>query len=162
MAITIKNRALTDFGFYIIVIVTAALAWESQNYMTVESQRLQKQSQDGILGEKLTQLNDVQQRQLDAYLEVNRLLTTFGTTILGALGFVLFGRERARTWTRHRWAEFAFLDFRDSSAGRPPLRSLHAHLPSPLSVPEVDSRNFARWAPGPRFRSHGQLGKGRD
>jgi hypothetical protein len=105
MTMTIKNRAISDFGFYIIVIVIAALAWESQNYMTVQSQRIQqKQSKDGIVGEALTKLNDVQQRQLDAYLELNRLLTTFGTTILGALGFVLFDRERARTWTQHRWA----------------------------------------------------------
>lgn len=105
MTKTIKDRAISDLGFYIIVVVIAALAWESQYYMTMQSQRVQqKQSQDGIVGEALTQLNDVQNRQLDAYLEVNRLLTTFGTTLLGALGFVLFGRERARTWRKHRWA----------------------------------------------------------
>jgi hypothetical protein len=93
------------FGFYIVIIFVATAAWQSQSYMTSLSQRrLREQSQGGIVGTALTQLNDVQQRQLDAYLEVNRLLTTFGTAILGAFGFLLLGQEKPGTWQRHRLA----------------------------------------------------------
>jgi hypothetical protein len=72
--------------------------------MTSLSQRRLSEEVGGIVGTALTQLNNVQERQLDAYLEVNRLLTTFGTTLLGALGILLFGQHKSSTWERHRWA----------------------------------------------------------
>ncbi len=96
---------LGHFSFYIVVGVVATAVWQSQGYMTSLSQRrLHEQSQGGIVGTALTQLDDVQKAQLDAYLEVNRLLTTFGTAILGALSFLLFGQEKPGTWQRHRLA----------------------------------------------------------
>lgn len=105
MARTIGGPRISDFSFYVVVIFVAAVVWQTQSYMTVLGQR-QLQSADGIGGTAITQLSDIDQRQLDAYLEMNRLLTTFGTTMLGALGFLFFGQERAVTWTRHRWAVF--------------------------------------------------------
>ncbi len=50
----------------------------------------------------MAQLDNIQERQLDAFLEMNRLLTQFATTLLGALGFLLFVRRGSGT--RHRWA----------------------------------------------------------
>jgi hypothetical protein len=45
---------------------------------------------------------DLAKQQIDAYLEVNRLLTTLATTVLGALGFILFrageGVRTLRLW----------------------------------------------------------------
>jgi hypothetical protein len=105
MARRIVRSGFGDFGFYIVVVSVAILAWQSQSWMTSLSQRqLREQSQAGIVGTALTQLDNIQERQLDAYLEVNRLLTTFGTTLLGALGFLLFGQQKVGTWNRHRWA----------------------------------------------------------
>ena len=100
-----KSLQLSSFGYYIIVALVGIGVWKIQGYMTSlsQSQTIQ-QSEDGVIGPALTQLDNIQERQLDAYLEVNRLLTTFGTTLLGALGFLLIGQKRAVEWTRHRWA----------------------------------------------------------
>jgi hypothetical protein len=110
MARTAGSHGIGDFGFYIVVIFVAIVSWWTQSYMASVAQRqLTRQApKDGIFGAvvPVTELTNVQERQLDAYLEVNRLLTTFGTTLLGALGFLLFGQQKAGTWKRHRWAAF--------------------------------------------------------
>jgi hypothetical protein len=95
---------IRDFGFYLVVIPLAIILWLSQSWMTLLSQRILKDQGGGIVGPAVTQLDNVQERQLDAYLEVNRLLTTFGTTLLGALGVLLISQHKASTWERHRWA----------------------------------------------------------
>ena len=99
-----QRPRIGDFGFYIIVIAVAAIAWLSQSKMTSLSQRRLQEEAGGIVGTARTKLDNVQERQLDAYLEVNQLLTTFGTTLLGGLGFLLFAQQKERTWARHRWA----------------------------------------------------------
>ncbi len=107
MARAVGRHRLADLGFYIVVVFVGIVVWQIQGYMTLlDQRRITQQSQSGVIGPVLTQLDNVQERQLDAYLEVNRLLTTFGTTLLGALGFLLIGQQRAGTWTRHRWACF--------------------------------------------------------
>ncbi len=110
MAQTTGGLGIRTIGFYIAVVFFAIAAWGTQSWMSALAQRqlVEKAPTSGIFGEAVpvTQLTDVQQRQLDAYLEVNRLLTTLGTTLLGALGFLLFGQQKAGAWTRHRWAAF--------------------------------------------------------
>lgn len=104
---TIPRLKLGGFGFYIIVGLISILVWQTQSYMTsLSERRLRQQAQGGVVGSSPTQLDSVQERQLDAYLELDRLLTTFGTTLLGALGFLLFGWQRAGSWTQHRWASY--------------------------------------------------------
>jgi hypothetical protein len=108
MPTQIPKSIAEGFGFYIIVVVLAAIAWLSQDDMTARTQRFLKanaQAQGGVVGQAVV-LDDTKQRQLDAYLEMNRLLTTLGTTLLGGLGFLLFGREKGAPMTRHRWAAF--------------------------------------------------------
>ena len=51
-------------------------------------------------------LSDVETKQLDAYLELNRLLTTLGTTMLGAVFFLMFDSSRKLVWKRRWWAAF--------------------------------------------------------
>jgi hypothetical protein len=103
-----RTLKIAGFGYYIVVALVGFGVWKIQGFMTSlsQSQTIQ-QSEDGVIGQALTQLDNVQERQLDAYLEVNRLLTTFGTTLLGALGFLLIGQKRAIEWKRHRWAALA-------------------------------------------------------
>ena len=108
MGRTTGSRSIGDFGFYVVVILVAIVSWGTQSYMTSlpKHQLRDKAPPGGIFGEAVpvTQLTNVQERQLDAYMEVNRLLTTLGTTLLGALGFLLFGQQKADAWTRHRLA----------------------------------------------------------
>lgn len=106
MAQTSGSSRFAEIGFYLVVLLVAVVAWKTQSFMATEAQRqfAAQTPSDGIYGQPLTQLDGVQEKQLDAYLEVNRLLTTFGTTLLGALGFLLFGQQKASDWTRHRWA----------------------------------------------------------
>jgi hypothetical protein len=107
---TTGGLGIGGFGFYIAVVFCAIAAWGTQSWMSSLAQRqlIEKAPASGIYGEAVpvTQLTDIQQRQLDAYLEVNRLLTTLGTTLLGALGFLLFGQQKAGAWTKHWWAAF--------------------------------------------------------
>ncbi len=42
-----------------------------------------------------TVLSDLQDKELTAYLDMNRLLTTLSTTMLGAIGFLMNSRESA-------------------------------------------------------------------
>lgn len=57
-------------------------------------------------GEKPGSINSVEQQQLSALLEMNRLITTLGTTLMGALGFLL-ANHRAHSRLRDMWAAFA-------------------------------------------------------
>ena len=58
----------------------------------------------GIAGEVVTQCSGVQTQQFDAYLEINRLLTTLGTTLLGAVFYLLFSGGKNLAWKRRKWA----------------------------------------------------------
>jgi hypothetical protein len=104
MAPRIPKAIIESVGFYLIVVALAAIAWQTQKDMTTISQRF-LESQGGVAGASVV-LDNIKERQLDAYLEMNRLLTTLGTTLLGALGFLLFGREKGAPLTQHRWAAF--------------------------------------------------------
>ena len=94
---------IINLGFYILVIVVGIGAWASQSYMKSLAQK-QILSQGGIVGPELERLTDFQSKQLDAYFELNRLLTTLGTTLLGAVFFLLFGGFKAPAWEQHQWA----------------------------------------------------------
>ena len=103
MAQPSQRPKITDFGFYIVVIAVGIGAWASQNYMQSIAQK-QLVAQGGIAGPVLQTLTDLQSKQLDAYFDLNRLLTTLGTTILGAVFFVLFGGRKGSGWDQHWWA----------------------------------------------------------
>ena len=104
MAGPIGRSTIRDLGFYVVIVAVAIGVWQIQGHMTSSYQRRILQQQGGITGPALSKLDDLQQRQLDAFLEMNRLLTTFGTTLLGALGFLFFGGHGVGDLNRHRWA----------------------------------------------------------
>jgi hypothetical protein len=55
----------------------------------------------------VTNLDAGQSKELDAFLEMNRLITTLDTTLLGAMGFILAnGRKTQRSGTT-MWIAFA-------------------------------------------------------
>jgi len=52
-------------------------------------------------------LSASQAKQLDAFLEMNRLVTTLGTGLLGAIGFLLANGRNAGSPARELWAAIA-------------------------------------------------------
>jgi hypothetical protein len=100
----ILRLRVADFGFYIIILLIAIAAWESQRYMYAAGEREIIGSSGGVAGEVVDQCSGVQTQQIDAYLEINRLLTTLGTTLLGAVFFLLFNNSKTLNWKRRRWA----------------------------------------------------------
>jgi hypothetical protein len=113
MADTSPRIKLKDFGFYIVVFLIAVVAWESQTlmYKKGENQILnQSIANGGVVGEVLSQCNGVQTQQIQAYLEINRLLTTLGTTLLGAVFYLLSGGTKF-VWTCRRWAALTGMIF---------------------------------------------------
>jgi len=97
MVRTTGHLRLGRFGFYIGAIAIAVVAWLAQRY-TSGQQIFESQV------ESLTQLQD---QQLQAFLDMNRLLTTLGTTMLGALGFLLASRSKDRAGSSVRWSALA-------------------------------------------------------
>jgi hypothetical protein len=51
-------------------------------------------------------LTTAQGRQLDAFLEMNRLLITLGTALLGATGFLLVNGHKMEAGSRALWTAF--------------------------------------------------------
>jgi len=84
------HTVLRRFGFYLGVLVIAGAVWEVQHYL---------QSAPAIYDSI-----PIQTEAVSAFLEMNRLLTTLATTLLGALGLLLFGGFRGKSCSRELWA----------------------------------------------------------
>jgi hypothetical protein len=83
----LTRPAIARLGSYLGVIGLPLLVWRVQDRMFSTSYiEIQTES-----------LSPLQEKQLDAFLEMNRLLVTLATATMGALGFMLSaGRERIR------------------------------------------------------------------
>jgi hypothetical protein len=102
VAIPQLKARLRELIVYGVIILVAVISWESQDFMK-KSAAHRLALQGGIAGEVVKELSNVQTKQLDAYLELNRLLTTLGTTLLGAIFFLMFNNSRF-VWKRRTWA----------------------------------------------------------
>lgn len=107
MAQLILRLRVKDFAFYIVILFIAAAAWQGQRYMYATGEREVVLENGGIAGEVVSECSGVQTQQIGAYLEINRLLTTLGTTLLGAVFFLLFSNGKTLSWKRRRWAALA-------------------------------------------------------
>ena len=85
-------------GFYISVIVFAVVVWRSEVFI---------QNRPQVYGELISDLSPLQEKQLGAFLEMNRLLITLGTALLGAMGFLLVNTHKARSSARQLSPAFA-------------------------------------------------------
>jgi hypothetical protein len=83
--------------FFCIAVVTGVIVWGVQEYMYFQGR--------AYIEERLDALSALQDKQLSAFLEMNRLLTTLGTTLLGATGFLLNTRRRGAE--PHMWLGLA-------------------------------------------------------
>jgi hypothetical protein len=92
-------RLIRDSGFYICATVLAIASWYIQGWIWSKS----LPPPNTVLG-TATPFSDTIKQAVEAYLEVNQLLTTLATTVLGALGFVLFRRGAVNVRTPRLWA----------------------------------------------------------
>lgn len=104
----------TDYGFYVAVILLAVLAWAGQSYMQWLATR-QIQAQGGVAGPVLDRLNGLESKELDAFLEINRLLTTLGTALLGGIFYLLFDSGKTLMLKQRKWAAILGLLFVSTS-----------------------------------------------
>ena len=84
-------------GFYIGTVAIALAAWQVQRYVAGQY----------ILEPLVESLNQLQEKELQAFLDMNRLLTTLGTTMLGALGFLLASGRSDQRGLSVRWPALA-------------------------------------------------------
>ncbi|MFZ0820181.1 MAG: hypothetical protein WAM91_08930 [Candidatus Acidiferrales bacterium] len=104
MAKNFRRLIFSGVGFYIVILLIGIVAWEGQSYMYAAGEKELVDSQGGIAGESRDKCTAVQTQQIDAYLEINRLLTTLGTTLLGAVFFLLFSTGKTLAWKRRKGA----------------------------------------------------------
>jgi hypothetical protein len=84
-------------GFYIGAVAIALAAWQFQRYISGQQ----------IFESQVESLTQLQEQQLQAFLDMNRLLTTLGTTMLGALGFLLASGSKGQARSNVRWSALA-------------------------------------------------------
>lgn len=78
MTRSIVRATIHRLVFYVGATAVVLLVWQVQKHVT------------GAYFEPLIDsLTPLQEKQLDAFLEMNRLITTLGTALLGAIGFLL-------------------------------------------------------------------------
>lgn len=76
------------FAFYLAVIALAVLVWRLQSSMFSQS----------YIEAQIEDLTPLEARQLDAFLQMNSLLVTLGTAVMGALGFLIGAGKRSLSW----------------------------------------------------------------
>jgi hypothetical protein len=93
------REAMPRTIFYAVVLVLGLVTWRIE---------VSQEPQSHVYGEEVTDLNQVEKAQLDAFSSMNGLVTTLGTGLMGALGFLL-----ARGGSSHPLRELipAFVSF---------------------------------------------------
>ena len=93
-----SQSSIARLVFYVGGTLLAVVVWRTELHM---------QSTQQVYGEYTETLTGAQQSQLSAFLEMNRLITTLSTTLLGAMGFFLVNDTKGKGSTRELWAAFA-------------------------------------------------------
>jgi hypothetical protein len=68
--------------------------------------QFQKNITGNLLEQTLNTLDPLQQKELDAFLEMNRLITTLSTGLLGALSFILVNRGKEQRGLPGQWTAY--------------------------------------------------------
>lgn len=97
MTQTTERREIGRLGFYAGAVAIAVVAWQVQRYVAGQH----------ILEPLVESLSQLEEKQLQAFLDMNRLLTTLGTTLLGALGIVLASGSKGQSKSHLRWPAIA-------------------------------------------------------
>lgn len=95
----IARSVIKEYGFYICAFTLAIASWYVQGWIWSTSQP----ARNTVIG-AATEFSDTIKQAVSAYLEVNRLLTTLATSVLGAMGFVLFHQGKLDARAPRLWA----------------------------------------------------------
>jgi cytochrome bd-type quinol oxidase subunit 2 len=89
-----KRGMILRLAFYMGSIAFILAVWQIQKNITGD-----------LMQQTLQTLDPLQQKELDAFLEMNKLITTLSTGLLGALSFILVNRGRGKNeaaqWTAY-------------------------------------------------------------
>jgi hypothetical protein len=96
MTRTTKRAILFRLVFYMGATGFVLAVWQYQQHIT-----------GNWIEPLVSNLNTAQEKELDALLEMNRLITTLGTGLLGAIGFLLINVRRANRGSVALWAACA-------------------------------------------------------
>lgn len=111
MAETSSRIKFEDYAFYVVVFFIALATWGTQTYMKSRGEEIVRQQSGGVYGDPDTVCKVPQKQEMDAFLEVNRLLTTLGTTLLGAVFYLLSSGSEKIDYKQRRWAAVAGMTF---------------------------------------------------
>jgi hypothetical protein len=88
-----KRAAAFRLVFYLGATLFILIVWQYQKHMT-----------GNWIEPLIPSLSNEQGRELDALLEMNRLITTLGTGLLAAIGFLMVNVRQAKRGTEALWA----------------------------------------------------------
>src|ERR1700758_5258337 len=91
---------MRDVGFWAVIVLVGILAWRFENQMNLQAYK-QLIANGGIGGTVITQLDSLQAKELDAFLDLNQQVTTLETALMGGVFYVLFNSSRGSAW-KHR------------------------------------------------------------
>jgi hypothetical protein len=93
MSQSFVHRVIHRFGFYFCAFAFAGAVWQTEHYL--------------LSGPIIYLPVPAQAQAVDAFSDMNRLLITLGTSLLGAMGLLLFGGIKGRACSRELWAAMA-------------------------------------------------------
>jgi hypothetical protein len=89
---TVRSK-IAKHGFYVGVMATAVVVGLMQLYIKSAS--------------PVYEQIPMREKAVEAFMGMNQLITTLSTTLLGAMGFLLFSGRTANYWSRALWAAIA-------------------------------------------------------
>jgi hypothetical protein len=100
----IRRQSITRLWFYAAFAALVAVVWGTQFYLG----GVPNLPSGTIISSSSPDSSPSQWQQMgfQAISETNRLLTTLGTALLGALGLLLGNRDRTRPKPQHLWSAF--------------------------------------------------------
>ena len=104
-----QRSRIARLGFYFAVVLAVVIVWQIQRYMDFKSfgpEVIIASSSSGTTGEADRMGLQWDQMGLQVVSEKDSLLTTLGTAMMGALGFLLVSGPRNRPRPRHQWSAF--------------------------------------------------------
>lgn len=102
MNVHARQRRLRRIYFYTGAIALVVAVVTYQHYV---------QSKTQVYGVVIERLSPLQDKQLQAFLGMNQLLIALGTTLLGAMGFILANRLKTRAPLKEAWPAVASAAF---------------------------------------------------
>jgi hypothetical protein len=96
------QSAVFRIAVYVVAFAVVTLAWRHYGLLTPSGV---------FLGPSVTQLTPIQKSELDAYQEMNNLITTLTTGLLGGVGYILTSGKRVSRSSGTKWLALGSASF---------------------------------------------------